>query len=399
MPATLDPLSGPRATKLYRFDASLGAVQLTFRAGSQNVMIDNGRLVLTADAEGRPLTLWRDHALWRRGYDGRCELVSRDDGGERQRSELMPAAFLGLWRETVGTLVGCLERIADIEDRRRVAAMLSFDEERLAEDAQRYRALYDGLGILPPDAYLAVVVQLVEGCPYNRCEFCTFYRGRRYRVRPPDELVEHARHVERYLGRALPMRTSVFLADADALAAPDRALLEALARCREIFGERPVDAFASSFTRKGRDVDDYRALRDAGLRRVTLGMESGSRAVLERLAKPTSPEEIAASVAKMKSAGLQLNLMVLVGAGGTELASTHLDETMRLLAELPLDRGDRVYLSELALDASAPLQQRDPLGQPGPAELAAQTLAFRSALRRLNARPQVARYDIREFRG
>ncbi|MCA9523923.1 MAG: hypothetical protein KC609_23300, partial [Myxococcales bacterium] len=243
---------GPRSTRIYRSNTPAGPLQLTLRKGSQNLMLDHGRVVLTADAEGRPFTLWRAQTLWRRGYDGRCQVISRGDEWQRRRAVLAGDEFLVEWRRAVSGLGDTLGAIEDTDDRARLASMLEPDELRLAAEAQRYRGLYRGLGILPPDAYLAAVVQLVEGCPYNRCTFCTFYRHRRYRIRRIDELERHARAVKAFLGRALEMRRSVFLADADALSAPDAVLLATLDRCRRIFDERPVDAFASSFTRKGR---------------------------------------------------------------------------------------------------------------------------------------------------
>ncbi|MCA9522012.1 MAG: hypothetical protein KC609_13610, partial [Myxococcales bacterium] len=138
----------------------------------------------------------------------------------------------------------------------------------------------------------------------------------------------------------------------------------------------------------------------AGLRRVTLGMESGSPAVLERLGKPTSAAEILSVVERMKAAGLLVNLVLLVGAGGERLRAAHVDQTVALLSQMPLERRDRIFLSELVLAESAPLLGQEPQSaQLDAASLAAESASLRSALRQLDAHPQIARYDIREFHG
>jgi len=36
------------------------------------------------------------------------------------------------------------------------------------------------VGILPPDQYMAVVLQAAEGCAFNTCTFCDFYRDRSF---------------------------------------------------------------------------------------------------------------------------------------------------------------------------------------------------------------------------
>jgi radical SAM superfamily enzyme YgiQ (UPF0313 family) len=56
--------------------------------------------------------------------------------------------------------------------------------DRLEGEAGPFRnSIYKPVSILPPDQYLALVVQATEGCSYNECSFCTFYRDRPFRIK------------------------------------------------------------------------------------------------------------------------------------------------------------------------------------------------------------------------
>ena len=95
----------------------------------------------------------------------------------------------------------------------------------LDEDAARFRSIYTPVAILPPDQYLAVVVQATEGCSWNRCTFCDFYRQQPFRIKGDGEFRSHVGDVVSFFGTAIGLRRSIFLADANALViAQDRLL-------------------------------------------------------------------------------------------------------------------------------------------------------------------------------
>ena len=69
-----------------------------------------------------------------------------------------------------------------------LARITAWSPSRLAEDAARFRQIYKPVSILPPDQYLSIVLQATEGCSYNRCTFCTFYRDRPFRIKSPSRV-------------------------------------------------------------------------------------------------------------------------------------------------------------------------------------------------------------------
>ena len=53
------------------------------------------------------------------------------------------------------------------EARRRLETIAAMGDEALAEDAERFRATYGRVGMLPPDQYLALALQATQGCSWE----------------------------------------------------------------------------------------------------------------------------------------------------------------------------------------------------------------------------------------
>ena len=82
-------------------------------------------------------------------------------------------------------------------------------------------ALYGDVPILPPDQYSSLVLLATDGCIYNQCTFCGFYRDVRYRMRnQAEQFREHVQNAVSYHGGGLTARRSIFLGQANALVGP-----------------------------------------------------------------------------------------------------------------------------------------------------------------------------------
>ncbi len=290
--------------------------------------------------------------------------------------------------------------------RERLAEILGWTPEALEADAAGFSRVYRPIPILPPDQYGAVVVQVTEGCSYNQCTFCQFYRDRAFRVKSPEELRRHLRAVRDYFGKGLATRRSVFLADANALVLPAARILGTLEAVAEALpcespGFRGVYSFVDAFSGLPKAAADFRAMAARGLRRVYLGMETGCDALLRLLNKPSTTAEALSVARALKEGGVQVGLIIMVGIGGERYSASHLRETLTALDAMPLGPGDLVYLSPLDASPDSPYRQRErqagirPLGDEG---MAQQLLTLRAGLRgRPGGRPVVAVYDIRDF--
>jgi radical SAM superfamily enzyme YgiQ (UPF0313 family) len=290
--------------------------------------------------------------------------------------------------------------------------ILTWDVERLQAERATFDRIYQPISILPPDQYLAVVLQAAEGCSWNRCTFCTFYRDRRFRIKSPDEFRQHARGVRQLLGNSLALRKSVFLADANALIIPQPRLRELLQIVHEEF---PLDtaphegaatlqgiySFLDIFGAEKKTLADYRELREAGVRRIYIGLETGDDALFALLNKPGSPHECIEVVQTIKEAGIGVGVIVLAGAGGDVFAAQHVQHSLDVLAAMGLSNGDIIYLSPLQMTGDEEyVRQMHARGARAlsRAETLAQVRQFKDAWKaRGPGRPRVTLYDIAGF--
>ena len=284
-----------------------------------------------------------------------------------------------------------------------------FDSVVARADAARFADVYSPIGILPPDQYLALVLQATEGCSFNTCTFCDLYH-QPFRVKTPDEFREHLRQVRAYLGESILLRQrSIFLGAANALAIPMARLVPMLEIVRAEFAPSPenrgrerasawVGAFLDAFTGTRKSVEDYRVLAGLGLKRVYIGLESGHDPLLQFVKKPGQAADAVETVHSIKAAGINVGVIVLIGLGGDRFVAGHTRDTLDVLNQMSLSTGDLIYFSDLVEEAGTPyplIAAQYGLRALSADERAAQRATIRSGLNLNGAK--VSNYDVREF--
>ena len=379
--------------------------------------------ILTFDRAGRLFAAWIKQRFYRRGLDGRVlEKHSTRDGARRighrrilapqEADRLIDHAASGaaqalsqlargeadlLWTASSGRSLG--------EALRLTAAAAAFDAEAAHLDAARFAAVYGPVGILPPDQYLALVIQITEGCQWNRCTFCTFYRGVPFRAKNGLELDAHIRAVMAYLGDGLSLRHSLFLGEANALCLPTEDLTLRLDLVRTWLapnggGPRGMYAFLDIFSGRAKTAPEFTELRAHGLRRVYLGVETGDDGLLAFLNKPQRGADALDLVRTLKAAGVGVGVIVMVGIGGDRFGRSHVARTLDLLNAMPLGGGDLIYLSAFVVHPGSEYERRAAVRGIVPLDLHAtqdQIGRLRAGLRFTASGPRIARYDIEEF--
>ena len=231
-----------------------------------------------------------------------------------------------------------------------LAKILDFGPDRLAADGAAFRALYKPVSILPPDQYLALVLQATEGCSWNRCTFCGLYRDRPFRIHSPASFREHCHRVQDFYGEGLSLRRGIFLADANALIIPQARLRALLDVAQEIFGQhgqpRPIFSFVSAFDVLRKSPDDWAELRGLGLERAYIGLETGDDALLRFLNKPGTVQDAIEAVRALRAGGVAVGVIAMAGIGGDRFAADHVAHTLDAIRAMELGPGDLVYLSE-----------------------------------------------------
>jgi radical SAM superfamily enzyme YgiQ (UPF0313 family) len=277
------------------------------------------------------------------------------------------------------------------------------DVAALRGDAARFLEASGAVGILPPDQYLSLVVRVTEGCSWNACIFCRLYRDTPFRWKTPEELRAHTAALRRYFGDSIALRRGIFLGDANALCLAPAHLLPLLEAVAAEFPGRSVASFVDAWTGQRKSADEWRACARLGLDRVYVGLETGDPGLLSWLRKPGSPDAALSLVRALHEAGVNVGVIVLLGAGGTRFDEAHVDRTAATLRDMSLGPRDLLYFSELVDDPSLDYGRRaageadlEPLGATACKE---QREAILSALLRTgdSTRPRIATYDIREF--
>jgi radical SAM superfamily enzyme YgiQ (UPF0313 family) len=250
---------------------------------------------------------------------------------------------------------------------------------------------------------MALVVQMTEGCSFNSCTFCSFYKGRPFHIKSPQELRSHVMAARAFLGDSIHMRRGVFLADANALVVPQPQLLELLDTLTETLGEKSaLFAFVDGFSGQKKTAQDYAALSSHGLQRVYVGLESGHDPLLAAVKKPGQAADVVSAVRHMKSGGLNVGVIVMVGLGGEQYVKGHVRDTIHILNQMDLGHGDLLYFSEF-IPSRVPFRPphfEESILEPqalSDAELKAQREAIVAGLRFTGRGPKIATYDIREF--
>jgi len=222
--------------------------------------------------------------------------------------------------------------------------------------------------IRPPSEAASLLIRVTRNCPWNRCAFCTTYKEQRFSLRPVEDVLQDIATVHRYvtalrqeaqasgllspdgalrrLGDAAPDRAalyaarhwlaagaeSIFIQDADSLIIKPERLLTILRYLRECFPwVRRITSYARSHTVARIAPADLRAMREAGLSRIHIGMESGSDRLLALVKKGVTQKEHIRAGCLVKEAGIELSEYIMPGLGGKELSREHALESAAAL--------------------------------------------------------------------
>lgn len=210
---------------------------------------------------------------------------------------------------------------------------------------------YEGNIYRPPGERNSYLLQITVGCSHNACSFCGMYRDKRYHVRPMSDILEDIQMAKAYYGDL----SRVFLCDGDAIGMPTQDLLTILHTLQDTFPSlQKVGVYAGPRNILQKTPEELRTLREAGLTRAYLGVETGSEALLKAIGKGVSRAEMLEAGVRLREAGLDLWAMVLLGLAGTgEAGLEHSQETVTLinamkprhlsLLSLVLEPGTRLY--------------------------------------------------------
>ena len=194
----------------------------------------------------------------------------------------------------------------------------------------------------PPSEWKSLILQVTNGCSWNRCTFCDMYTSETKKFRPKKiELIEE--EIQKVKASGLPVQR-VFLADGDAMMLPFNRLKEILTLIREYFGNVRVSSYCLPRNLKNKTITQLAELKELGLKIMYVGCESGDDKVLELVAKGETYLSSLEALQKIKSAGLKSSVMILIRSF-LRLSGKHSLTSPGLKCSIPLKRCQRLMIT------------------------------------------------------
>ncbi|MBF8263800.1 MAG: Radical domain protein [Parachlamydiales bacterium] len=226
-----------------------------------------------------------------------------------EKFPMIDSIILGEGEETLSELI---DRLVAKRDWRDIPGLAY--REKCATISTPKRALIENLDLLPfPDRYLAtgdgetieVMMEGTRGCKFN-CSFCAvqpFLRkntGKSYRLRSADHIVAEINS----LCSQYPKLQSFRFVDPDFIAPGTSERAERLVKILE---ESPRNIHFMMDTRISSIVPNQKllqALNQVGLKRLYLGIESGSEHILKKMHKAIKVDEIVKGIQILQTIGI-----------------------------------------------------------------------------------------------
>ncbi|OGP92907.1 MAG: radical SAM protein [Deltaproteobacteria bacterium RBG_16_48_10] len=200
---------------------------------------------------------------------------------------------------------------------------------------------YEGMIFRPPSEADSLILQVTVGCSYNRCTFCGAYQGKSFRIKCFEEVKEDIDEVSSYGTRI----RRVFLADGDALIIPQKELFRILNYLTEKIRDlERVGIYANARDILQKEPEEMKALKEAAIGIIYLGLESGNREVLKRIKKNATIDQMIRAARRVKDSGILLSVTVLLGLGGVEGSKAHAEDTGKVLSEMDPDYAGALSL-------------------------------------------------------
>ena len=195
----------------------------------------------------------------------------------------------------------------------------------------------------PPSEARSFILQVTNGCSWNKCTFCEMYTQpqKAFRLKPQQQIDAELQAV----AAADPTVRRVFLADGDAMTLSFRRLELILKSINRYLPDvQRVASYCLPRNLQHKSVDELARLRALGLSLYYVGCESGDDLILERISKGETFASSLAALEKIKAAGSKSSVMILNGMGGTKYSEQHAINSARLM-----NAAQPEYLSTLVI--------------------------------------------------
>ena len=274
----------------------------------------------------------------------------------------------------------------------------------------------------------SLLVRFTRNCPWNRCTFCGMYKEEKFQIRSVAEIKQdidamaavcndlrevslkmgYGGEVNQEVALALVKRQpelsyhqgasmifhwlqsgagTAFVQDANSMIMKTDQLVDVLKYLRKTFPSlQRVTTYARSKTLAQKSLEDLEAIREAGLDRVHVGLESGDDMVLEKIRKGATGEIHIQGGRKAKAAGFELSEYWMPGLGGKALWEPHARNTAKVLSAID---PDYIRSRPLTIWTGTPLQFESDSGEFEPLSATEHLYELKVTIENLNVTSRV----------
>lgn len=185
----------------------------------------------------------------------------------------------------------------------------------------------------PPSEADSFIIRVMDGCPHNKCTFCDSYRAVKCRVLPIAQVLGGIKKDSEDLGTSLrPLVTSMYLEGGDPMFIDTDYLMTVMSYAASVFPElQRFACYATARSVINKKRHELAELSGAGLRRVFVGLESGSDKILRLTNKGCTSVDLALAGKMLTEAGIEMDVSIMLGIGGAEFTKEHAEKTAQLL--------------------------------------------------------------------
>ena len=230
--------------------------------------------------------------------------------------------------------------------------------------------------IRPPSEADSLLLQVTNGCTWNKCKFCQLYRHTKFKAYSADSIkadidniVYQADIIRRYqtplgawdidgLNRELGQIPSeeerqcfymvanwllgggenVFLQDGNTTALSSGRLSDVLIYLKQAFPNiKRITSYGRAENLSRVSAEEYAELKAAGLDRIHSGFETGSDAVLQKINKGVTQQQEITAGKTIKAGGIELSVYFMPGVGGKGLTKENAEGTSHVINEVAPD--------------------------------------------------------------
>lgn len=179
-----------------------------------------------------------------------------------------------------------------------------------------------------------VMVPVTSGCSYQKCLYCDLNFRQKFHIFKLAEIEDYLRKEKIKYDKMRRSPKKFTLLEGNPLCVKASFLENVFALIHKYFEVEYISMFARATDVLRKTDEELLRLKDMGMDRLCLGLESGSDEVLSFHKKGHSVNDSIRACKKLERLGISYSVYIMLGLGGKEMTLAHREGTAKLLNEI-----------------------------------------------------------------